>query len=244
MLSIEERNKLVEDNYYLVECIARTFCVSNGISLTEKEDLCQEGVIGLIDSIERYEKSEGIKLRTYCKYRIKGAMLDYLRRIDLVPRSIRRRIKKRKKAIERYIAAYCKEPTAFQMSEFLGISLEEYIIEYYSHQEPEIMSINVESDDNRISTFEESLSNDDINFAEDLCQKDFFEFLMRKLINISGSKRNKEIIKMYFIENKTMKEVGKSFGITDSRVSQIVEGLMNKFKKFYEEELENIEYAL
>ena len=134
MLSMEERNQLIEKHFGHVKTIAKRM-VSSGIPECEYDDLVQEGILGLIEAIERYDDERDTSLIIYCEFRIKGAMLDYLRGIDFNPRRSRERSRKRENDIQLFKETYLRCPTWNEMAEFLKMPIEEYIETYYKYED-------------------------------------------------------------------------------------------------------------
>lgn len=234
MLSIEDRNKLVMDNYDVIEITAKNFC-RNGVPYSEYEDLCQEGVIGLIDSLSRFDTDKGSEVRTFCEFRVKGAMLDYLRAMDRVPRSVRVGIRKRKEAIERYVEKYCDYPSESQIAKFLNITIEKYRKEYGNFEEHEYASLDQPINGDGTDPMIDLIPDGDRSFIEDICEKEEFEFFMKKILEIND--RNREIMLLYINENHTMKEIASFFDITESRVSQIITMSTKELREIYKKEM-------
>ena len=97
-----------------------------GVPDSEYDDLVQEGVIGLMSALDRFDESKEISIIKYCEFRIKGSMLDYLRKQDVTPRGIRERIRQKELDIQRYKDEFKQQPTRSEMADFLEMDCEEY----------------------------------------------------------------------------------------------------------------------
>jgi RNA polymerase sigma factor for flagellar operon FliA len=236
MENIEKRNEIILEYYNLIEKIANDF-IKSGVPIDDFEDLCQEGVIGLIESLNKYDLEKGYKLSTFCHYRIKGAMLDYLRKKDTMSRYYRFISNKRSEFVKEYIERYHIKPSNAQIAEFIGMDVEKFENIYYSYtynittssiEEPLILN------DGKEIFIKDILP--DKNSAIELIEKreeiniiiDYIYELSKKRKN---SKRDIEILNKYFIEDKNMYEIAELYKITESRVSQIILFYTEKIKK-------------
>src|SRR5689334_18388424 len=123
--SIELRNQLVEHYLPLVKYNAERIWarLPDGVDL---DDLISAGIFGLMDAIEAFDLERGVKFETYCVPRIRGAMLDELRTMDWVPRLVRSKASKMEEARKSLEAAFARPPTPEEMSQKLGVTLEDY----------------------------------------------------------------------------------------------------------------------
>ena len=120
----ELRNALIERHYPLVRYIAERLLQTLPKSI-ELDDLISAGLFGLMDAIRGFDASRGIKFKTYCSTRIRGAILDQLRSQDWVPRLVRSKASKLNEAIKTLEARYGRQATEIELAEQLGISVAE-----------------------------------------------------------------------------------------------------------------------
>ncbi len=205
----------------------------------ELEDLINSGILGLIDAIEKYDKTTGVKFEYYARIRVKGAILDELRNLDLLPRSAR----ERKKEIE---AAYLnlekkkgKPPTDEEVAEYLNIDVTKLRDLLFHYRGDKIISFNnySESENNNrdelilyyLQDHKEPSPNDKMFFSE---LKNVLAKAIKEL-----PEREKLLITLYYYEDLNQKEIGKIMGITESRVSQLrsqaIARLRGKIDQFY-----------
>jgi RNA polymerase sigma factor for flagellar operon FliA len=196
----------------------------NTIQLSEIESYAN---LGLLDSIEKYNYKRGIEFETYAKIRIKGAIIDEIRRQDWLPRSIRKIIKEKKdiemnggKMEELSIEdsnddnmQLCKESNFYNGNFYNDvISLNEIILD-----SQEISDINFE---------EVNFNNANVDFVEELVKKLSIQKLILKL-----NKIEKKIVYLYYFEGMTFKEIGKLLNLTESRISQIHKKALSNLRK-------------
>ena len=201
-------------------------------------DIVQEGTIGLIKSIRNYSEKNGSKNIWY-RNKIIHAIQDFFRNNDFLPRDIR--VKKRQliKSYDLYYAKYGRQPTREDLCDYMGISIDLYEKEYFALDE--IFFVSLETEGNSIYGI------DDVNLKfqipdnshekvrETINTKQKLGMIQSALyclyINDKVPLRNYNIFQKYYYENKTMREIGKEVGITESRASQIISMTIDKIKK-------------
>ena len=184
-------------------------------------DLINAGIIGLIDAIEKFDPSKEVKFKTYAEIRIKGAILDELRSMDWIPRSIRKVINKLVGAyheLEQQLGRPAKDE---EIAELLGLQMEEfYKLLKHSAGAPLIsLDVMVDHDDKR---------RDILSCLVDPKSTDAFGALGLGELkdSIAGAiedlpEKEKQVVALYYYDELTMKEIGEVLNLTESRVSQI-----------------------
>ncbi|MDO8885372.1 RNA polymerase sigma factor WhiG [Candidatus Oleimmundimicrobium sp.] len=217
------KDKLVLNYAPLVKYVAGR--VSMGLPRNiEKADLISYGMFGLIDAIEKFDPTKNIKFETYAISRIRGAMIDELRSIDWVPRSVRRKEKQLEKIYIDLENKFKRMPTDEEVAEEMGFSVKDLHDTYtqlsYTSQIAleEFWHIDGTKDDqvNLINTLKDTKSNDPLKVLE-------LEELKQVLTKVIEGlpKREKTIIALYYYEGLTLKEIGEVMRVTESRISQI-----------------------
>lgn len=192
----------------------------------EYDDLVSYGIIGLIDAIEKYDYSKNIKFETYASVRVRGAIIDEIRNLDWIPRSIRQKSKLIKEVYSKLENQFGREPNIDEVAKELGKSEEEILKLLEETNIYNIVSLEEELNDNlKIQIEDESL---DINPEESLVRKDSIENLKRAIDVLN--EREKLIINLYYYEGLTYKEIGKILNISESRISQIHSRAILKIK--------------
>ncbi len=191
----------------------------------EVDDLVQEGVVGLLGAIERFDPSRHVKLSTYVVTRIKGAMLDYLRSIDWMPRTLRKKLK----AVERARMKFIREEpnvATTKIAEELDINVKEVEI-----IEREILRNQILSLDKYLLSNEEI---GDLIPSKDRTPAELYEdeetILKLKEAIDSLTDREKLLLSLYYDENLTFKEIAQVLSISESRVCQIHSIALSKIR--------------
>jgi RNA polymerase sigma factor for flagellar operon FliA len=186
------------------------------------DDLHNTGVIGLMDAIDKYDPDKNCKFKTYAEFRIKGAILDQLRSLDWVPRSIRQKSRRLEQAYAEVEQRLGRSATNTEIAESLGIKLEEF--HFLVDQVRGISMVNL--DELRSGSDSDHSAYGDI-FEDVKAENPFVSLKSRELrqsvADCIGSIPEKErlVISLYYYEDLNMKEIGSILGITESRVCQI-----------------------
>lgn len=183
------------------------------------EDITSYGVEGLIDAIEKFSPDKGAQFETYAIMRIKGAIIDKMRAQDWLPRSVRKKIKDIKTAIETLKQELGRTPTNQEVADYIGIEKEK-VVEILS-EDTSVGSLydkKYSGDEGVeiIDTLEDTKSD---NPLEKLAQRDVKNELQEALKKLP--ERERMVMVLYYHENMTLKEIGESIEVSESRVCQI-----------------------
>jgi RNA polymerase sigma factor for flagellar operon FliA len=188
------------------------------------DDLHNTGVIGLMDAIEKYDPDKNCKFKTYAEFRIKGAILDQLRSLDWVPRSVRQKSRKLERAygeVEQRLGRMASED---EVADSLGLQIEKF--HELLNQVRGISMINLEevrgtnSDGDRSGTFADIV--EDVNSENPFATLKLTEMKSVVADTIASlPEKERLVISLYYYEDLNMKEIGGILGITESRVCQI-----------------------
>lgn len=189
----------------------------------DREDLISEGIIGLIDALDKFDPSRMNKFETYASVRVRGAVLDSLRHMDWVPRSLRQKSKDIEMAfgeVERKLGRAAEDE---EVAKFLGITVDEL------HDTLDKVSGSV------VFSFEEMLQMNDeekplpfitrvksqhvADPSDSIVKSEMRKILIEAVANLSESERN--VIGLYYVENLTLKQIGEVLSVSESRVCQI-----------------------
>jgi RNA polymerase sigma factor for flagellar operon FliA len=190
----------------------------------EQADLVSYGIFGLIDAIEKFDLDRAIKFETYAISRIKGAIIDELRAIDWIPRSVRYKAREVEKAYAALEAKLHRSPTEAEVAEELGIKLEDLhtIFSQVSFVNvvalDELMSAGQERGDklSLVDTLEDTKAEDPVAAFE----TEETKYLLAKAIN-TLPEREKIVVTLYYYEGLTLAEIGQVLGVTESRICQM-----------------------
>lgn len=229
----ELRNRLVEIYLPLVRYNGERIWarLPEGVEL---DDLISAGVFGLMDAIDAFDLSRGVKFETYCVPRIRGAMLDELRTMDWVPRLVRSKASKLNEAIKNLEAQLGRQPSENELAEYMGISVPELEKMMLDANAVNLISLNKK-------WYETDSYKDvrEIDILEDKKGEDPTKRIQKndlmRLVTKGLNRNERLIIILYYYEELTMKEIGATLDLSESRVSQmhssIVQRLQNQLNR-------------
>ncbi len=241
-LSMEEKNQYVEQYSPLIKYLADRLAARLPDHIN-KDDLMSSGVLGLIDAVDKFDPGRAIMFKTYAEFRIKGAMLDELRSLDWVPRSIRKKANQMEKLWQRLEGELGHPPSDEEAAEALGIEVPEYL-----KMLDDVRSINILDLDAFKATdksgAKESRDIYDILADENaldaltiLSQGEVRDVLARAIDDLAEKERL--VVTLYYHEELTMREIGEVLGYTESRISQLhtksLLRLRTKLRRYFEE---------
>ncbi len=188
----------------------------------EFEDLVSYGIIGLIDAIEKFEPSKGIKFETYATLRIKGSIIDELRKISWIPKSAFSKLSSLNQSRDTLEASLNREPTDKELAEEMNISVDELrSIQLYVNYIALISLDEVLFKSDEEDMYFKNVIVDENSPQPDtlLEEKEKLHFLQEG-INMMSDK-DKLLLNLYYYEKLTLKEIGAILSVSESRVSQL-----------------------
>ncbi|MEM1026862.1 MAG: FliA/WhiG family RNA polymerase sigma factor [Planctomycetota bacterium] len=207
------------------------------------DDLVSAGVFGMMDAISSFDLERGVKFETYCAPRIRGAILDHLRSMDWVPRLVRSRtsqLEKAKRAIEMETG---RKATDDELATRLGVDDDEYAKIRKDGSATSVVSLSrkwFETDSNKdvreIDVLEDARQVNPLTAAQKRDLKD----LMTKGL----SRAERLIVLLYYFEEMTMKEIGTTLDLSESRVSQMHSSILARLKAQLSHRERELEEAL
>jgi RNA polymerase sigma factor for flagellar operon FliA len=220
--SDDARERLILHYAPLVKYVASR--VATGLPASvEQADLVSYGVFGLIDALQKFEPGRGNKFETYAIPRIKGAIIDELRAMDWVPRSIRFKAREIEKAHSDLEAMLKRQPTEAEMAERLGISRSELhdVVSQISFVSVLALDelVSVGADRGEQVSLIDTLADKHLDPTSGVESQET-RGLLAAAIN-SLSEREKIVVTLYYFEGLTLAEIGEILGVTESRVCQI-----------------------
>lgn len=226
--SDEVRNRLMENYLHIVRYTAeRLYAKLPGE--VELDDLISAGTFGLVDSINAFDLGRGVKFETYCSQRIRGAILDELRSMDWVPRLVRSRAHKLENARAAIEIECGRKPTDQELAKKMRVNMTEFRKLQRDAKAVGVVSLSrkwFETDSNRdvceIDVLEDKRSEDPFQHFQ---RKDIKEWVTRGL-----SRAERLIIVLYYFEDMTMKEIGETLALSESRVSQMHSSILDRLK--------------
>jgi RNA polymerase sigma factor for flagellar operon FliA len=227
--TLEMRNQLVELYLPLVRYNAERIWarLPEGVDL---DDLISAGVFGLMDAIEAFDLERGVKFETYCVPRIRGAMLDELRTMDWVPRLVRSKHTKLEEVRKTLEAALGRPPRSEELAARVGVTIEDYEKMAGDATAVSLVSLNKKwyetdsyKDVREIDILEDKKAEDPTHRLQN---RDLMRLVTR------GLNRNERlIIILYYYEDMTMKEIGATLDLSESRVSQMHSSIVARLQQ-------------
>jgi len=224
----EIRNRLIENYFPLVRYNAERVWAKlpEGVDIN---DLISAGVFGLMDAIEAFDLTRGVKFETYCVPRIRGAMLDELRTMDWVPRLVRSKASKLGAAQKALEAELGRPPLDTELAKKLGLSLDEF-----HKMRSDASAVNLVSLNKKWYETDSYKDVREIDILEDVKGEDPTGGIQKRDIMrlvTKGLNRNERLIViLYYYEELTMKEIGQTLGLSESRVSQMHSSIVARLK--------------
>lgn len=212
----QQSDELIQRHAFLVKRIAQHLLARLPDSV-QLDDLIQSGMIGLLEAARKYDPSKGASFETYAGIRIRGSMMDEIRRGDWVPRSVHRNSRRVSEAIRTIENKEGRDARDTEVAEQLGVSLEEY------------HGISRDSLGGRLFSYEDVLetgegsidhSADETGNLYEGLQRDVFQKRLAEAIE-SLPEKEKLVLSLYYNEELNLKEIGQILSVSESRVSQI-----------------------
>ncbi|MCZ4295567.1 RNA polymerase sigma factor FliA [Vibrio sinaloensis] len=190
------------------------------------EDLIQAGMIGLLEAQKNYDGSKGASFETYAGIRIRGAMLDDIRRGDWVPRSVHKHNREVSQAISELEGQLNRDPSDTEVAQHMGISLEQYHTILTDINCSRLVGIE------DLGVSEDVITSDDSDEENVPFQGVADEYFRKALIDSIKSLPEREalVLSLYYDEELNLKEIGEVIGVSESRVSQILSQSMQRLR--------------
>jgi len=230
--TLEVRNRLAEHYLPLVKYTSERLHAKLPDEV-DINDLYQDGFQGLLDALDSFDPGRGVKFETYCTARIRGAILDSLREKDWVPRLVRARAHKLGDARQALQVELGREPTEKELARRLDLERDEFDRLVRDAKAAGVVSLNRKC-------YETDASRDvcEIDVLEDRRAKepslDIQREELRRLVTKGLSKNERLIILLYYYEEMTMKEIGATLDLSESRVSQMHSAILSRLRLLLE----------
>lgn len=223
------RNEVVTQYMSVVKYVAAStrnmYC-----KYADSEDIINEGVIALISAAESFDPSRNVKFETYASVKVRGAVIDYIRRQDIIPRSVRKFAKDYDTAFSALFTELDREPTDEEIAEKLGMSLEK------------LRNMTAQSSAAQTISLDEMMNDGSFDLPEIPSEEGVWEAEKRLWVNERRkilaeaidklNEKEKTVITLYYYEKLRLSEIGKVLDISESRVSQIHSKAVSKLKMY------------
>ncbi len=237
----EVRNRLIENFLPIVKYTAERLYAKLPDEV-DVEDLISAGIFGLVDAVNAFDPGRGVKFETYCAPRIRGAILDELRSMDWVPRLVRSRAHKLKEAMQRLEAELGRKPTDRELAKTMRLKMSDFRKLQRDAHAVGLVSLSrkwFETDSNKDVR--------EIDVLEDKRGDDPFRAVQRKdlkdLVTRGLSRAERLIIILYYFEEMTMREIGETLDLSESRVSQMHSAVLSRLRHQLERRQKELQTA-
>lgn len=225
----EVREKIILEYAPLVKVVAGRLSMYLGYNV-EYEDLVSYGIFGLIDAIDKFDFLKDVKFETYASLRIRGAILDQIRKMDWIPRTIRQKQKRIDAVIRDIETRYGRSATDEEISAGLGITGEEYLDWQSQMKITNVVSLNefleqgseVPNEANRGRSAQ-------FDTPEEVLERDELKKMLIQSLELLTEKERKVIV-LYYYEDLTLKEISNILGVSESRISQLHTRALQKMR--------------
>ena len=227
--SPELREKIILEYAPLVKVVAGRLSMYLGYNV-EYEDLVSYGIFGLIDAIDKFDCMKDVKFETYASLRIRGAILDQIRKMDWIPRTIRQKQKKIDSVIREIEARSGRNATDEEIAEGLGISGDEYV-EWQSQMKiTNVVSLNEFLEQgSEVSNEASHTKSAQFDSPEEVLERDELKRILAEALELLTEKERKVIV-LYYYEELTLKEISSILEVSESRISQLHTRALQKMK--------------
>src|SRR5690242_11226619 len=217
-MNAEERQRLLEENLPEVRYIARR--IHDRLpSHVPFDDLVHAGILGLIDAVDKFDPAKNVQLKSYARFRIRGAILDSLRQMDWSPRHLRRQARRIEEANHELSASLGRAPSESELAERIGIPLHDFQQILGELRGLDIGSLQAQYETDGDEPGSVVATRTEENPFQLTLRTEVRQLLTRAIDELEDKER--QVPGLYYLEELTMKEVGVILGIGESRVSQI-----------------------
>lgn len=222
------REELIIEYVPLVKLVSGRLSMYLGYTV-EYDDLVSYGIFGLIDAIDKFDYGKGIKFETYASLRIRGSILDQIRKMDWIPRSVRQKQKQMEAAISKIESEANRIATDEEIAKELNISMDEYF-----NWQGQTKITNIASIDEFVEQGIEVKAFDTRKYAQNEPDRAYEQEEVKELLASSLEKlteKERMVVLLYYYEELTLKEISNVLEVSESRVSQLHTKALQKMKQ-------------
>jgi RNA polymerase sigma factor for flagellar operon FliA len=224
----EIREQLILAYAQLVKLVAGRLSMYLGHNV-EYDDLVSYGIFGLIDAIDKFDMDKNVKFETYASLRIRGAILDQIRKMDWIPRTVRQRQKKIDEAMKNVEMRTGKAATDEEIAIELGVSEDELVNWQSQLKVTNVISLNEFEEQGQEPTMEFASQNR-FSQPEDVVEEEELKVKLIESLELLTEKERR-VIELYYYEELTLKEISMVLEVSESRVSQLHTKALAKMRK-------------
>ncbi|HAK42916.1 MAG TPA: FliA/WhiG family RNA polymerase sigma factor [Clostridium sp.] len=236
---VDVREELIKKNIPLVKYIASKIIIGKN-KYVEYEDLISYGMIGLMDAINKYDNTKGMKFSTYAAIRINGSIIDEIRKNSPISKRAIDKLNRYNKVVEELQNELYREPKDTEVAKRMGISLKELTdiqgyVNYISMMSLETILFGDDEEMSLLNSIEDTKSPSPQKSLE---EKEMLEYLRMGLDNLK--ERDRLILNLYYFEKLTLRQVGEVLEVSESRVCQLHSRAILNLRK----EIERLQYDI
>ncbi|MBR6390368.1 MAG: FliA/WhiG family RNA polymerase sigma factor [Lachnospiraceae bacterium] len=224
----EIREKLILEYAPLVKLVAGRLSMYLGYNV-EYDDLCSYGIFGLIDAIDKFDMLKDVKFETYASLRIRGSILDQIRKMDWIPRTVRQRQRQIDAAIHEIELATGKTASDEQIAEKLGLTDDEYTDWQSQMKVTGVISLD-EFTESGSDISSDRYGNSHFEGPEEAIEKEELKQMLAEALQ-TLTEKEQQVILLYYYEDLTQKEISDIMNVSESRASQLHSKALQKLQK-------------
>jgi len=229
------KNAIISKSMPLIRSIIGKISIPDQ-PLTQQEDIESVGISGLLQAMDSYDCNRKIKFNTFVYYRIRGNIIDYLRKIDHLPREKRKGYGEVKQAMQELSQTLGREPTDEEVADELGMDIEDYRQLLANVQTRNALSLDTTFEGEDSDSFYAVYENQDIEAPDqELLKTELVARLKDKIGQLN--ERDRLILTLYFYEDLTMKEIALLLELSEARISQLIGKILLQLKQDMVKEL-------
>ena len=224
--SPELREQLILEYANVVNLVAGRLSMYLGYTV-DYDDLVGYGIFGLIDAIDKYDMAKNVKFETHASLRIRGSILDQIRKMDWIPRTLRQKQKKMETAVTKLESELGRAATSQEVADELGIAVEEYENWKAEAEFTNLVSLDdylEQGTEGRMETFGATFQQPESAIQK----KELKEMLVDALKKLT--EKEQKVITLYYYEELTLKEISQILSVSESRISQLHTKALQKIK--------------
>lgn len=222
------REQIIIEYSQLVKLVAGRLSMYLGYTV-EYEDLVSYGIFGLIDAIDKFDCDKNVKFETYASLRIRGAILDQIRKMDWIPRSVRQKQKKIDSAYSKIETEYGRTATDEELAAEMEISLDEFYAWQGQTKITNLVSLD-EFVEQGSEVKMDAASNSHFEQPEKIVENEELTGMIAESLD-QLTEKEKKVVMLYYYEDMTLKEISAVLEVSESRVSQLHTKALAKMKK-------------
>lgn len=224
----EMREQIIIEYAPLVKIVAGRLSMYLGGNV-EYDDLVSYGIFGLIDAIDKFDMEKDVKFETYASLRIRGSILDQIRKMDWIPRTVRQKQKRIDEAVKNLEARTGQNPTDEMLAVELGVSGEELLNWQSQLKVTNVVSLNefVEAGTEPVM---DARGNSHFAQPESVLEEEELKKMLEEALELLTEKE-KKVILLYYYEDLTLKEISGVLEVSESRISQLHTKALQKMRK-------------